>query len=703
MGEVYRARDPKLEREVAIKVLPPEFAADAERLARFEREAVLLAALNHPHIGAIYGFEEKDGSPAIVLELVEGPTLADRLAMGSLSVIEAMTIGAQIADALAAAHAKGIVHRDLKPANIKITPAGVVKVLDFGIAKRDVAGNPETAPTVGGLTVPGQIIGTIGYMSPEQVRGEMVDSRSDHFSLGAILFEMATGRRAFEGSSPAEMLVAVLRDNPPVARDLNPGIPVMLQSIIDRCLDKNRDRRYASTEELARDLATPRDRLIHSAWVPEATRGSKLPVPRTPLIGREAELAAARALLLREDVRLVTLTGAGGTGKTRLALHLVADLGSRFSGGVYFAALASIRDPALVASAIAQTLEPRGLEGRQPEELLKHALGARREPLLLLLDNFEQVLGAAPLVMDLLESCAPLKVLVTSRAALRLSGEHEFPVPGLALPPRASRGSAANVKKYPAVALFVQRATAVQPDFALTAENAASVAEICEKLDGLPLAIELAAARVRTLTPGNILERLGSRFELLTAGARDLPARQQTLRATIDWSYELLAAEEQTLFRRMSVFVGGCTLEAVEAVCNASGDLGNHVLDALESLVGQSLVQRSEQPDREARFVMLETLHESRRRATQCQPRRVTHPSGPRGLLPCARRGRSRPQLGRARASTVERPLRPGGGQLSSGARVDRANAERRVGFQTGRRAAAVYSLVFANAVSGVS
>ena len=243
---------------------------------------------------------------------------------------------------------KGIVHRDLKPANIKITPAGVVKVLDFGIAKRDVAGNPETAPTVGGLTVPGQIIGTIGYMSPEQVRGEMVDSRSDHFSLGAILFEMATGRRAFEGSSPAEMLVAVLRDNPPVARDLNPGIPVMLQSIIDRCLDKNRDRRYASTEELARDLATPRDRLIHSAWVPEATRGSKLPVPRTPLIGREAELAAARALLLREDVRLLTVTYTGGTGKTRLALQVATALLDTFADGVYFIDLAPIRDPALV-------------------------------------------------------------------------------------------------------------------------------------------------------------------------------------------------------------------------------------------------------------------------------------------------------------------------------------------------------------------
>jgi len=614
MGEVYRAYDTKLRREVAIKVLPDALAADPDLLRRLEREARLLAALNHPHIAAIYGLEEAEGVRALVLELVEGPTLADRLATGPLEVDEALRISCQIVDALEATHEKGIVHRDLKPANIKVTGSvagrGTVKLLDFGLAMQAVSSDAETMATRSRLTASGYIVGTVGYMSPEQVRGEEVDPRSDQFSLGAILFEMVTGQAVFERKSLGEALAAVLRDDPPPLRRLNPSVPAPLQQIVDRCLAKERDDRYRSTHDLARDLVTLRDRLLPSRLAVAPTGRPPLPVSRTPLLGRESDLAAARALLMREEVRLVTFTGTGGTGKTRLALQVAADVGPAFGGGVYFVALASINDPALVAPTIAQALGAREIGKRDPAEVVKETLSAAGEPTLLLLDNFEQVLDSAPLLTDLLEGCAHLKVLVTSQAVLRVYGEHDFEVPPLEVPSRVTRLSLAELARYPAVALFLQRATAVKPDFALAAENASAVAEICTRLDGLPLAIELAAARVRMLPPRAILQRLESRFELLTGGARDLPARQQTLRATVEWSYGLLTADEQQLFRRLAVFVNGCTLEAVEAVCNARGDLAADMLDLTESLVGKSLVQQMQPPDGETRFMMLETIRD---------------------------------------------------------------------------------------------
>ncbi len=609
MGVVYRARDEKLGREVAIKVLPAGLLADPDRRARFDREARLLAALNHPHIGAIYGVEEGDGVSALVLELVEGPTLAERLEKGAVGIEEALSIAWQIAEALDVAHDRGIVHRDLKPANVKLTGRGQAKLLDFGVATQTqpLSANSMTAP---GVTNTGQIVGTVGYMSPEQVRGVPVDRRSDQFSLGIILFEMLTGRTPFARDGVAETLAAILRDKPPTVSELNPSVPPPLQWLVDRCLAKDPNDRYASTSDLAKDLSTLRSRLLEPAAGAVYKSRAALPKPRTPLVGRETELTAVRSLLLRDDVRLVTLTGVGGTGKTRLALQLAAELGPSFGGGVYFVPLAAIADPGLVSSSIMRAVGGRDIAHRDPTEVVKESLAAAREPVLLLLDNFERVLDAAPLLTDLLESCEQLKVLVTSQAVLRVYGEHDFAVPPLALPPRTTRRSVAELSAYPSVALFVQRATAVKPDFKLTPETATVVVEICGKLDGLPLAIELAAARVRTLTPAAILQRLQSRFDLLTGGARDMPARQQTLRATVEWSFGLLTEDEQKLFRRLAVFVGGCTLEAAEAVCNAADDLETSVLDAIESLAGKSLIQQIEPPRGETRFTMLETIRD---------------------------------------------------------------------------------------------
>jgi predicted ATPase/DNA-binding SARP family transcriptional activator len=340
---------------------------------------------------------------------------------------------------------------------------------------------------------------------------------------------------------------------------------------------------------------------------------SNLSLPRSPLIGRDHEIAAVQHLLLQEQVGLLTLTGPGGIGKTRLAMQVAANLLDHFVDGVYFISLAPISDPNLVAAAIAQPLGVREAAGRSFQESLHDYL--REKQLLLVLDNFEQVVTAAPGVGALLAECHRLKVLVTSRATLHLYGEHEFSVPPLALPDRkrltrSEAESATNLTQYAAVELFCQWARTAKSDFALTATNAAVVAEICIGLDGLPLAIELAAAKIKLFSPFALLARLQQRLTLLIGGPHDLPARQRTLRDEIAWSYDLLANGEQTLFRRLAVFVGGFTLAAAQAVGNANGDLGIDVLDGVASLVDKNLLRQGEGLDGEPRFGMLETIRE---------------------------------------------------------------------------------------------
>jgi predicted ATPase/class 3 adenylate cyclase/DNA-binding CsgD family transcriptional regulator len=338
------------------------------------------------------------------------------------------------------------------------------------------------------------------------------------------------------------------------------------------------------------------------------TYPNNLPIQLTPFIGREQEVTAVCDLLLRVDVRLMTLTGAGGTGKTRLGVQVAAELTDAFADGVFFVNLAPISDPALVVPTIAETLSMREGAGQSLLERLRENL--RPKQMLLLLDNFEQVVSAAEQVVDLLTACPQLKVLVTSREVLHVRAEQEFAVPPLPLPDLKHLPDLATLSHYAAVALFIQRAQAVKPDFQVTNANARAIVEICARLDGLPLAIELAAARMKLLPPQALLARLGQSLQVLTGAARDLPARQQTLRNTIAWSYNLLDAQEQQLFCRLSVFVGGCTLEAAEAICAAPGD-GNEadqVLDIVASLIDKSLLQQTAQESEEPRLVMLETI-----------------------------------------------------------------------------------------------
>jgi predicted ATPase len=336
-------------------------------------------------------------------------------------------------------------------------------------------------------------------------------------------------------------------------------------------------------------------------------RPHNLPRQPTPFLGREREIAEVAALLHRDDAQLLTLTGPGGAGKTRLAFQVAAELLDHFADGVFVVSLAALTDSVLVPAAIATALGLREEGERLLTERLADFLATKQ--LLLVLDNVEHLVEAAPDIGRLLETCAGLKVLATSRVPLHLRAEREYPVPPLGLPRRSPPPSLEQLSQYDAVRLFIDRAQAVKPGFAVDNDNAPAVAEICYRLDGLPLAIELAAARIRMLSPQNILARLEKRLPLLTGGPRDAPARQQTLRATIAWSHDLLSPAERTLFRRLAVFAGGWTVDAAEAVANAHGTL--EIFADLERLVEQNLVRPGEeQPNQEPRFTMLETIRE---------------------------------------------------------------------------------------------
>ena len=612
MGEVYLAEDTKLDRRVALKILPQEFAEDTNRMSRFVREAKSASSLNNPNIITIHEIGEAAGKHFIATEYIEGKTLRDSLQREKLSVKSTLEISIQIASALQAAHAAGIIHRDIKPENIMIRPDGLVKILDFGIAKLSEPPAPanvsnldeEAATTIKTGTTPGMIIGTANYMSPEQARGQSVDARSDIFSFGVVLYEIIAGKKPFEGETAMDVIGAILHKKPIPVNRLLPEIPHEIERIINKMLRKDRDERYQKAKDLALDLKDIKEELEFQAKLErgsptkqteDKTQQSRsessalvgvsiaevnplanaddsdftpnnLTANLSPIVGREKEIAEIRNLLLQTNVRLVTMTGIGGTGKTRLSQAVAQSILGEFADGVFFIKLAAITNPELVASTIAQPLGVKEAGGKPILEILKDYL--RERQMLIVVDNFEQVMTAAPDIAELIAAASGLKILITSRVLLHLSAEREFAVPPLEMPSDVSQVSLVELSNYEAIRLFVERAQNARSNFALREDDASSVAEICARLDGLPLAIELAAARVKILAPKVILAKLKNRLKLLTGGARDLPARQQTVRGAVEWSYDLLNEDEKTLFRRLAVFAGGFTFEAADSVVN---------------------------------------------------------------------------------------------------------------------------------------
>lgn len=593
MGQVLLARDTRLERDVAVKLLPAEFAADAERLDRFRREALHLASLNHPNIATLFGIEPMPGGAlALVLEFVPGGTLASRIERGALPVDETLTLGIAIADALEVAHARGVVHRDLKPQNISFTDRGHPKVLDFGLARREA--NEEA----------GVVEGTPGYMSPEQALGAPQDHRTDLFAFGCLLYECLTGSPAFPGADPWTRISAALHAEPDW-EPLAAAAPEPLTTLVRELLAKPADARPEG-------MGPVRTRLLAMAGAvaeespSEALPPHHLPNPASAFIGRERELRSTGEALARE--RCVTLTGVGGCGKTRLALAVARQALPGFDAGAWFVDLAPLSDPERVPEAVAKVLSVREESDRPLLDTLAEWIGAR--VLLLVLDNCEHLISAcAALSEELLARCAGLKLLVTSREGLGIAGEQLLAVPSLSAPSVRDGADPESLARFDAVQLFLERARAVAPDFRLDAGSAPAVAEICRRLDGIPLAIELAAARAKVLAPAQIAARLDDRFKLLTGGSRTALPRHQTLRATIQWSHDLLLPPERELLRRLAAFAGGWTLPLAAAVCDDDGD-EFAVLDVLQHLIDKSLVLVRRGARGEARYRMLESVRQ---------------------------------------------------------------------------------------------
>ena len=614
MGVVYRARDERLGRDVALKILSGDALDSGSARQRFIREAQLAATLNHPNIVTIYEIEEADGYHFIAMEFVEGETLRARIARGPLELDELVRIGADVAEALDAAHALGLIHRDIKPANILLTRSGRAKVVDFGLAKRLEGEGSLAAPaaTVSDLTEAGAVVGTVAYMSPEQTRGDELDPRSDLFSLGVVLYEASTGRIPFEGPSALAVIHEIALVEPPAPSRIRPRLPRALDGIVLRAMAKDRERRYPRGADVAAALRsllegptvvveTPDDAQLLSARVP-----NNLPVPLTSFVGRQDEMKEVARLL--RTARLVTLLGSGGCGKTRLAIQVARNLLESYPDGAWVVELAALSDPALVPQSVAVALGLREEPGRPLVETVAEYVASRA--LLLVIDNCEHLTPAcASLAQALLAAGAGLRILATSRQALGVPGEALWRIPSLSVPnPGGAPLPRQALCLFESVRLFLDRATALQPTFALTDQNAWTVAQICGRLDGIPLAIELAAARVKVLPVPQILGRLEDRFRLLTSGSTATLQRQQTLRAAVDWSYDLLEEKEQQLFQRISVFAGGLSLEAAEAVCSGDGIGEEEILDLLAHLVDKSLLTPEEGCESTARYRLLETL-----------------------------------------------------------------------------------------------
>ena len=604
MALVYLAEDVKHRRSVAIKVLRSELAATIGS-DRFLREIEIAARLSHPHILPLFDSGAAGDLLYYVMPFVAGESLRSKLArQHHLPTDEALRLTREIASALGFAHQQGIVHRDIKPENILLAD-GIALVADFGIARalRSSGANGDGTSTT--MTVAGMTLGTPTYMSPEQVTADEIDGRSDLYSLGCVLFEMLAGEPPFAGPTIESLLRMHLTAEPRLLSKLRPTVPLGVVRAVTRALAKDPAQRFQTAAQFAEAIAT----VVSGGVTPAATDGStdtpnNLPRQRTRFIGRDRELAECARLL--GETRLLTLTGIGGSGKTRLALRLAESMLPTFPDGVWLVDLASLVDPERVPATVAAAIGASESPDKSITDVILERLRGKRT--LVVLDNCEHLLGAAAELADtLLAGDDGARLVATSREGLGIEGERLFAVRSMSVP-KDARVDFQHVEDSDAVRLFVDRARAARRDFTVGPENAAAIVDVCRRLDGIPLALELAAARVKVLSVDQIRARLDDRFRLLTGGRTAVP-RQQTLLATIQWSWEQLSEDEQRLLRRLSVFTGGWTLESATAVAGNNAD-EFEVLDLLTRLIDKSLVNVEQTGGAEARYGMLETVRQ---------------------------------------------------------------------------------------------
>ncbi len=603
MATVYLAEDVKHNRLVAIKVMRPALV-EAIGHDRFLREIEIVARLNHPHVVPLFDSGAAGEHLFYVMPYIEGESLRARLVRdGRLPLDAALRHAREIASALSHAHHHGLVHRDIKPENI-LMAEGIALVADFGIAH---SAGPAAGDATQAVTLPGGILGTPLYMSPEQACGEPVGPASDIYSLACVVFEMLAGRPPFEATSAASLVRMHLTGEPSPVDTLERSVPSAVARVIARALAKKPDDRYAAAVQFAEALAAAAVGGATPTPTPAADvlPANNLPGQRTHFIGRERELAECARLM--GDTRVLTLTGIGGCGKTRLAVKLAEHLLPAFPDGAWFVDLAPVADASRVVEAVAAALRIREVAGKDLLDAISEQLSPRRA--LIILDNCEHVLEETCRVAEsLLSAGNDLRLLVTSREGLGIAGERLLPLRSLSTPAAQSARDVAAVRDFESVRLFVDRAQRVVPGFDLTATNAAGIGEICRRLDGIPLAIELAAARVKVLSIDQIRERLDDRFRLLTGGSRTALPRHQTLQAAIEWSHDQLTPAEQQLFRLLAVFAGGWTFDALSRIARHADEF--ELLDQLSRLLDKSLVLVDRPDNAEPRYSLLETVRQ---------------------------------------------------------------------------------------------
>jgi len=621
-GLVYRCRQQTLDRTVAVKVLT--VSLDEENLARFLREQQAMGRLTgHPNIAHVLQVGTTDsGRPYLAMPYYPRDSLEMLIRrQGPLSVDHTLRLGVRLAGALDTAHRLGVLHRDVKPANVLLTEYGEPVLTDFGIAHIEGAFETET----------GAISGSPAFTAPEVLSGERPRVASDVYGLGATLFAALTGHAAFERRQGEQVVAQFLRITTQPIPDLRQdGFPDEVSRVIEHAMDADPRRRPRTAAAFGHELqqiqlgqgqrVDEMALLERSGRFPSGSSGAvtsdrrvgNLPAELSTFVGRRREVSATKKNLM--TARAVTLTGIGGVGKTRLALRVAAELQPRYRDGAWLIEFGELQDPALLVEVVAEVLDVRNPSGRALEDAVLDFAVSRQ--LLLVLDNCEQIVDAVAWLADrLLQYCPNLRILATSRESLGVRGEVSIPVPPLSVPSPDQPGSLRQAQRSEAVKLFAERAAAIAPDFTLTEHNRAAVVEICARLDGLPLPIELAAARMRVMSPEQLRQRLTERFTVLTTAERHVPSRQRTLRLSIDWSYELCTPAEQLLWQQLSIFAGSFGLEAVEYL---HGDTGTatEVLDRVTALVDKSIVLREQHED-QVRFRMLETIRQYGREKAQ--------------------------------------------------------------------------------------